>query len=146
MKAYADTGFICSLYSPDAHTEPAIHLLKQEHLPLPWTWLHQLELRNAMRLRVFREEITTDQGQASLGLVEADLHNGFFEVVEISPGSVLETAEMLSQTYTQDLGVRTLDILHVAFARVLGVSQFLSFDRRQSTLASQAGFATSPGN
>ena len=57
MTAYADTGFLCSLYAPDAHSHRAILRMKRQELPLPITWLHQLELRNALRLRVFRREI-----------------------------------------------------------------------------------------
>lgn len=139
MKAYADTGFLCSLYSPDAHTDLAIQLLKADLLPLPWTWLHQLELRNAMRLRLFRKEITPDQGKASLNLVEADLREGFFEAIEVPLEPLLREVELLSQTYSEELGTRSLDILHVAGARVMGIPLFISFDRRQCALASRAG-------
>ncbi len=39
----------------------------------PGGWLHQLELRNALRLRVFRREITVAQREASLNMMLADL-------------------------------------------------------------------------
>ncbi len=39
MTAYADTGFLCSLYAPDAHTRPAAARMKRQALPLPVTWL-----------------------------------------------------------------------------------------------------------
>ena len=60
MTSYADTGFLCSLYAPDAHTRRAVARMTRQTLPLPVTWLHQLEFRNALRLRIFRGEITPD--------------------------------------------------------------------------------------
>ncbi len=39
------------------------------------------------------------------------------------------------------LGCRTLDIIHVAAAIVLGAKIFITFDGRQAALAKQAGLA-----
>ena len=63
---YADTGLLCSLYAPDAHTGRVVARMQRQALPLPLTWLRQLEFRNALRLRVFRGEITPPQRDASL--------------------------------------------------------------------------------
>jgi predicted nucleic acid-binding protein len=40
---------------------------------------------------------------------------------------------------TQQLGCRTLDILHVAYALEIGASHFITFDQRQQSLADQVG-------
>jgi hypothetical protein len=40
---------------------------------------------------------------------------------------------------TQELGARTLDVLHVACACELAADCFLSFDQRQLVLAERAG-------
>ena len=48
-------------------------------------------------------------------------------------------AERLSVLHSEKLGTRSLDILHVAAALVLGMPGFLSFDRRQSRLAKAVG-------
>lgn len=48
-------------------------------------------------------------------------------------------AERLSAQHSERLGTRSLDILHVAFAVVLGAREFLSFDQRQAALAAAAG-------
>ena len=80
MTAYADTGFLCSLYAPDAHTARAVARMRRQTLPLPWTWLHELELRNVLRLRVFRREITAVQSEASLNAQLSDLASGFFAI------------------------------------------------------------------
>jgi hypothetical protein len=48
-------------------------------------------------------------------------------------------AERLSALHSETLGTRSLDILHVAAALVLGSSEFLTFDARQAALAKAAG-------
>lgn len=139
MKAYADTGFLCSLYAPDAHTGAAVARIKLQTLPLSVTWLHQLELRNALRLRVFRNEITTAQRDASLNAMLADLAaNVLVHAVTPLMDLTIE-AERLSVLHSETLGTRSLDILHVAAALILGIPEFLTFDRRQHALATAAG-------
>jgi predicted nucleic acid-binding protein len=48
-------------------------------------------------------------------------------------------AERLSTSYSERFGTRSLDILHVAAALVLGVKEFHTFDTRQAKLAKAAG-------
>jgi predicted nucleic acid-binding protein len=48
-------------------------------------------------------------------------------------------AERLSAGFTARIGTRSLDILHVANALVLGATSFLTFDKRQAELAKSAG-------
>ncbi len=139
MRAYADTGFLCSLYAPDAHTEPAVKRMKRQALPLPVIWLHQLEFRNAMRLRVFRREITAAQRDASLNAMLSDLASGVLVHATPPLAALTIEAERLSVLFSETLGVRTLDILHVAAALVLGVPDVLTFDHRQQALAKGAG-------
>ena len=139
MMAYADTGFLCSLYAPDAHTRLAVAQMKQQTLPFLVTWLHQLEFRNALRLRVFRGEITTTQRDASLNAMLADLASGVLAHAAPPLADLTTEAERLSALHSETLGTRTLDILHVAAALVLGLSEFLTFDHRQQALATSAG-------
>ncbi len=139
MKAYADTGFLCSLYAPDAHTGAAVARIKRQTLPLPVTWLHQLEFRNALRLRVFRKEITPAQRDASLNAMLADLASNVLVHVTTPLMNLTIEAERLSALHSEMLGTRSLDILHVAAALILGLPEFLTCDRRQHALAAAAG-------
>ncbi len=139
MRAYADTGFLCSLYAPDAHTQRAIRRMRRQELPLPFTWLHRLEFRNALRLRVFRREITTGQRDASLNALLADLANGVLTPASPSLDEVMTEGERLSALYSENLGTRSLDVLHVSAALVLGFGEMLTFDTRQIALARAAG-------
>jgi predicted nucleic acid-binding protein len=139
VSSYADTGFLCSLYAPDAHTRRAVGRLHRQTLPLPFTWLHQLELRNSLRLRVFRREITAAQREASLNMMLADLAAGVLVAASPALADVMTEAERLSAVHSEKLGTRSLDILHVASALVLGSASFLTFDRRQAALARAVG-------
>ena len=139
MTGYADTGLLCSLYAPDAHTGRAVARLRRQPLPLPFTWLHQLEFRNALRLRVFRGEITPGQRDASLNAMLADLAGGVLAATAPPLAEVMTEGERLSALHSETLGTRSLDILHVAAAVVLGRRVFLTFDRRQAALAVAAG-------
>jgi predicted nucleic acid-binding protein len=42
------------------------------------------------------------------------------------------------------LGCRTLDIIHVAAALVLGIKEVVTFDGRQRALAKQVGLTVKP--
>jgi predicted nucleic acid-binding protein len=139
VRAYADTGFLCSLYAPDAHTSRAVARMKRQALPLAFTWLHQLEFRNALRLRVFRRDITAGQRDASLNTMLIDLATGVLVAASPRLGEVMTEAERLSALHSQTLGTRTLDILHVAATLVLGLTEILTFDTRQAALARAAG-------
>lgn len=144
MKIYADTGFLCSLYSADTLTDKAERIMQRQTSPLAYTWLHQLELRNALRLRVFRKEISTTQRNVSLNLLLADLAEGILEHASPNLSETIIEAERLSTAYSEKLGTRSLDIMHVAAAVVLGASDFLSFDKRQTSLAKAAGLKVKP--
>jgi predicted nucleic acid-binding protein len=139
MTVYADTGWLCSLYAPDVHTSLAAARMKRLTLPLPMTWLHQLEFRNALRLRVFRMEISAKQRDASLNAMLADMAAGVLEASSPPLAEVMVESERLSALYSERLGTRSLDILHVASAVVLGLAEFLTFDHRQGALAKSAG-------
>jgi predicted nucleic acid-binding protein len=139
MSTYADTGFICSVLAPDANTQIALKRMRKQSLPLAWTWLHELEFRNAMRLRVFRKELTQSEADRTIRLILADLANGIFERLDPPLPLILTESERLSAGYSASIGTRSLDILHVGAALVLGVNEFLTFDKRQAALAKSAG-------
>ena len=139
MKTYPDTGFLCSLYAPDAHTARAVARMRRQALPLPFTWLHQLEFRNALRLRVSRREITASQRDASLNMMLSDLAGGVLSAASPPLHETMTEAERLSALHTERLGSRSLDVLHVAAALVLGLPELLTFDTRQTALARAAG-------
>lgn len=139
MNPYPDTGFLCSVYSNDANSSWAIAVMQRINSPMVLTWLHHLEFRNALRLRIFRNEISTKQRDASLELLLTDLASGVFMPISPALDAITVEAERLSAAHVEKIGTRSLDILHVAMAIIVGTSEFITTDKRQASLARTAG-------
>lgn len=134
MIVYADTSFLVSLYVLDANSGPASSQMKRAQLPVLLTFLGELELVNAIRLRQFRHEITASNAAAASALFVKDVETGIFRIDGLLP-STFEIAKRLARKHTPQFGTRTLDVLHVASALALKAQTFLTFDRNQARLA-----------
>jgi predicted nucleic acid-binding protein len=139
MTAYAETGFLVSLHVLDANTAAARTRMKRHGTPMPWTWLHAIEFRNAIRLQHFRGQIEQEEIDEILYKQALGLDNGVYFPAAPALAEVKRLVEKLSAAHTTAIGSRTLDILHVAQAVVLKAKNFLTFDNRQATLAKAAG-------
>ena len=144
MVAYADTSFLVSLYSRDSNSGAAQKMASDLSTPLALTPFMRHESCNALRLAVFREEITPAECQLVLAAIEADIKVGALVETPVSWAEVYTEAEALSAAHTAKLGIRTSDILHVAAAIALGVREFYTFDARQKALAVKAGMKVKP--
>ncbi len=138
MSAYADTSFLASLYIPDSNSARAAHRMRRIELPVFLGSLGELELINALRLRLFRKELNPAEVRAALAMFRDDLRNGIVGVTPM-PDEVFAQAERLASKHTAQLGTRTLDILHVACALALRAESFHTFDDRQKRLAAAVG-------
>ena len=134
MKVYADPSFILSLYSPDANSATAARTMQASSGDRFVTTFGELEVVNAMGLRIFRKEVSPAQAQSSLIEFEKDLRDGVFQLRGLTD-QVLERAHQLSRQTTAKLGTRTADLLHLAAALELGVDCLYSFDLHQRKLA-----------
>ena len=134
MKIYADTSFLVSLYSPDANSVAAARTMQASRADRLVSVLGELEVVNAMGLRVFRKEVSAPQAQSSLNDFEQDLRAGVFQLTPL-PQQVFERARQLSRQTTPRLGTRTADLLHVATALELSADCLYTFDQQQRRLA-----------
>jgi hypothetical protein len=73
MTAYADSSFLARVYTPHVDSDKAPAWMPKARDPLPFTPLHRLELRNAVRLRVFRGELNPEQRELAFQEIESDL-------------------------------------------------------------------------
>ncbi|MGH8011662.1 MAG: type II toxin-antitoxin system VapC family toxin [Candidatus Binataceae bacterium] len=134
MRAYADTSFVVGLYIPDANSAEAARQMRQLALPPLITSLGELELINAVQLRLFRKEIQSAQARAATAAFHADLRDGVFELHGLEE-EAFTAARRLASRWTIRFGTRSLDILHVAAALSLRADAFHTFDERQRKLA-----------
>ena len=146
VSAYFDSGVLVKNYCRELTSPQAISLILAEPLPLPLTHLQEAEIRNALRLKLFRREITSSALKGALSLLEEDIREGRFERPIHDTGSVYRRAEVLSNRYTVATGARMLDILHVAAALEIGSVRFVSFDQRQRAVAKKVGLKVIPKN
>jgi len=130
-----------SLYTPDANSAKAAERMERTRLPIVTTPFGELELINALQLRLFRKELPARQLRAAYAAFRADVHASIIEIKPLSDAVFLQ-ARRLASKWTRKLGTRTLDIVHVASALSLGLDAFNTFDERQRRLANAAGLAT----
>ena len=139
MKTYADTSVLFSLYSTDANSPKADAWRTANPDPLPLTAFHRLELRNALNLAVFQKRLTAVEVQSAWQEVENDIAAGLLVARGGLWHRVFGEAESNAVNHTSAIGCRTLDVLHVAAAKLVGVTDFCTFDTRQSDLAKKIG-------
>ena len=135
---YADTSFLVSLYIQDANSARAATMATKS-LPIYLTPVAEHELRNAVRLCVFRRQITSAQREKALFDLENDLTAGVLHAVPLDWPKTLRHAEALGRDHTELVGARGMDLLHVASALALRAKRFVTFDDRQRQLAKLAG-------
>jgi len=144
VSAYFDSGVLIKLYVPESNSSDAAAWVRQYDGPIVFTQLQENEVRNAIRLKSARKEITDAQLRAALASITADVEQGTLNRPSLDWVSAWQTAEQLSQRYAHETLCRTLDSLHVAVARVLRISAFISLDERQRKLAKKAGLRVRP--
>ena len=96
----------------------------------------RVELINGIALTAHRRFISEAALAAAL---DDDFETGRYRQSDLLWHSALKRAGELSRLHTPALGMRSLDVLHVASAPELGLRRFVSFDERQQKLARSVG-------
>ena len=155
MKAYADTNFFTRFYVPNPDVPRQSRMiaayLRREDEPLPFTPLHRLEFRNAIRLMVHRRhqrgevDLSPEQARRILRDHENDLDERVFITHRaIEWTEAIRLAERLSAAHTASEGFRSLDLLHVGAALTFRCGEFYSFDSAARRMAALAGLKVLP--
>lgn len=145
MIAYPDTSFLCALYRPQVNStiaaEYATKMSEALHVSTPLLY----EFRQSTRWQAWLHSKDSEKGfdrktaQAVLATLQSNISSGGVVVVPIDWSDVASRAEHLSAQHTWTQGYRGFDLLHVATALHLGVTEFLSFDTKQRQLAKKEG-------
>jgi len=144
MDAYFDTAIILKLYVQEATSPDAFRLANESRAPFLLTPWQEIEVRTALRLKAFRNEITPAEMKASLEAFDEDILSGRWRAPEYKEATVWRFARDLSDRHAAKIGCRTLDLLHVAVALSLGVKTFVTFDERQRAVAKFEGLTVKP--
>jgi predicted nucleic acid-binding protein len=134
---YLDTGCLLKLYYPEPESEAVANLVLEQAIVL--LALHELELSNALELKLFRKEAKLGQVRAVHEFIEADLRSGKLHRPALVWDTVLQDSKALARGHTRKIGCRSLDILHCSAARMLAAKSFVTTDARQKRLAAVMG-------
>jgi predicted nucleic acid-binding protein len=141
LSVYADTSFLVSLYVLDTNSAFAAARMRRVELPIVNTPFGELELINAISLRLFRRELTAAKARAAYTLFQKDVQGGVVQIRSI-PNVAFERAKQIARRVTPRFGTRTLEVLHVALALFCKAKAFYTFDERQAKLAAAEGLTT----
>lgn len=144
MKGYADTGFLGSLFMEETTSEAAEKALARPGEPLPLIPLTMLEMRNTLNLGIVRGCLNEAERDAMWTTFEEQIAAGSFVETPIPGVELHAKARELSDRYPPTLATRSLDLLHVAAAVLLGAKVFYSFDERQRKAAAGEGLKILP--
>ena len=149
MRAYADSSFILRLITGEVDSPQAIAEYRRLRAPrLFFLPLHGLEVRNAILQRAFHlrrslasaeRALVPRERDAAFSRLEHLIARGALLEVELDQDAAVRRALKLSDTHTERLGARAIDLLHVACALTLASERFLTTDIRQAQLAKAEG-------
>ena len=153
MKTYVDANALLRLYLDFDGSGQARDLVTaskvRRHWPLPVPLLLLFEVGNGLQRMVFESRAggqwTVTPEAAAAAWYEFTMHLDQAAFLQRSPLTLHEMegdVESLTARYTARHGFRTYDILHVASARALGCSRFLTFDAKARKLAQLVGMKT----
>lgn len=144
MTVYADASVMASMILQDGNSVRAKALLHDFEGSLVWTDLLKLEVFNAIRMAVGDGRLTEVQAAISRNLAQDLCTSGKWQWHEPDWNRVFGRAQGLSGGHASVIKARSLDILHVASAIELGITNFWSFDKRQLALAVEGGLRVNP--
>jgi predicted nucleic acid-binding protein len=142
---YCDTSFLGALYLPGEKFEPVARQLASAFAePMAFPWLVELELSNSVYRGAGRKIFSRRVGASILRQIARDKAAGLLFSCSLELQPHFRKAMELSQRFMPICLCRTLDVLHVAAACVLGVGELVSFDARQRDLAARVGLKLLP--
>jgi predicted nucleic acid-binding protein len=138
VKRYFDSSALVAIYVTESFSRRA-RREAQAVAQLPYTVLHDLEVRNALQVMHGRGMLDAQALRALLGHLDDDLEAQRLVETRVDLFEVFRRAGELSRTHAARLLCRSLDILHVAAALVLRCTCVVSGDDRQLALAKAVG-------
>jgi predicted nucleic acid-binding protein len=133
---YCDSSFLVPLYLYEKGRSEAARRIASQWIEAPIVSpLSELEFTNTVCRKVLEKEITAEQAGAVMRDFREDLKSGIYSWPTLNLAVMFRDAVKLSLQHTPDGGHRSLDVLHVAAAKLCAARQFLSYDERLNRLA-----------
>jgi len=137
---YCDSSFLLPLYLYEKTSSEKAGKVAAGWQEAAWiSPLGELEFTNAVCRKIFANDISSEAGHHALRDFRQDLQAKLFRWTNLNLAVMFRDATQLSLLHTPTGGHRSLDVLHVSAAKLLGATQFLSFDDRLNRLAKAEG-------
>lgn len=137
---YCDSSFLVPLYLYESASSEKASMIAASWQEAAWiSPLGELEFTNAVCRKIFEKDISSVAGQNALRDFRQDIQSKLFRWTNLNLAVMFRDATQLSVQHTPTGGHRSLDLLHVSAAKLLGATQFLSFDDRLNRLAKAEG-------
>jgi predicted nucleic acid-binding protein len=85
---YLDTGALIKLYYPEVESQKVHELVRRENRAILFTSLHELEIKNAFTLKVFRSEMSDEVHRQLVSAINSDVHTSVLRRVHPNWGTV----------------------------------------------------------
>ena len=139
---YLDTGLVLKLLVEEPLSPVVRAYLTKERAPVWFTKIIALEVENTLQAMRFRRQLTPTQLRKTQTLLGELCDEGKLCHTPLSLDAISEEMLRLTPTITSRTGCRTLDLLHIAAARLLPSPVFVSTDKRQLAGAKLGGLST----
>ncbi len=138
---YWDTSALLKCYAPEPDSG-AFRSLLCDRPRIVICFMHQIEMAYALRQKESRGEIVPTAARHLTGLFDRDADDGRFVVVPWGPDLVRAARDVLEQSSSgqESVPIRTLDGIHLAAARAVGLPGIVTTDKRMRAAAAALGF------
>lgn len=138
VTAYFDSSALVAIYVTEESSR-RVRIEIRAARRVPFTSLHDLEVRNALRVAHGRGRLGAGELARCLEHLDDDLEESRLARTAIDLFRLFERAQELSEIHSAKHLSRSLDLLHVAAALDLRCKRFMSGDDRQLALAKAVG-------
>ena len=139
---YLDTGLVLKLLVEEPLSPVVRTYLAKQRAPVWFTKIVSLEVENTLQAMRHRRQLTPTQLRQTQALLAQLCNEGKFCQTTLTLDAISDEMLRLTSTITSRTGCRTLDLLHIAAARLLPSPVFVSTDKRQLAAAKLAELST----
>jgi predicted nucleic acid-binding protein len=138
VRVYFDPSALIPLYLEEASSLKIRRFVLRHSPTILLNELQELELKNGIRQKFMRKEISEGVVAMTLRLLDDDLTAGIVVRKPVLWSTVYARAEQLSSRVSTRGVCRAFDLLHIAVASISGVKSFATLDHDQSAIAHHA--------
>ncbi len=133
---YVDTSALAKWYVPEPHSDSFVKFIVAQDVGLI-SRLTAVELACLLKRRLRAGTITAPLAREAYQTFERDIIRGHLHLEPVSDAHLVRAGELIEELEEQPL--RTLDALHLAIARDLGVRTVATADRVMARAAGDLG-------